>query len=417
MIIKRRSATLILWFLILFCLSGFALLAFRKGEPDPNAVYLCAGLVALILVQYNVLKGVFKHLERFTLLIADFLCVLSLIMLYRLNPDVAVKQYLWIVAGNVCMIIAMLVIRKIYNFGRANWLFMGAGIALLGAALIFARTVGGAKNWIGIGTFSFQPSEFSKILFIIVSAYFLSTRNSKLRELWVYVAYTAASVGILVLSNDLGGALLVCGTFLVLFFVGTGNGWLTLGGAGAFGLGAFASYYLFSHVQVRVDVWKDPWSLYNNEGYQIVQGLMAIASGGVLGSGLGLGMPQVIPANHTDYIFAAVSEEFGMAVGIMLIIFYLVFIVRGILIALHARNMFDALLVFGCTAMLSLQSFIIIGGVIKLIPLTGITLPFLSYGGSSVVSAFIQLGIIEGVAIKNGEHDEAKIAEMGGEVL
>ncbi|MEI6101948.1 MAG: FtsW/RodA/SpoVE family cell cycle protein, partial [Eubacteriales bacterium] len=181
--------------------------------------------------------------------------------------------------------------------------------------------------------------------------------------------------------------------------------------------GAISSYYLFSHVKVRVDGWQAPWSIYNNEGYQIVQGLMAIASGGLLGSGLGLGMPQVIPASHTDYIFAAISEEFGMAVGIMLIIFYLVFIIRGILIALHARNAFDALLVFGCTVMLSLQSFIIIGGVIKLIPLTGITLPFLSYGGSSVASAFLTLGIIEGVAIKNGEHDEAKISEMGGEVL
>ncbi|MEI6100707.1 MAG: FtsW/RodA/SpoVE family cell cycle protein, partial [Eubacteriales bacterium] len=261
MIIKRRSATLILWFIILFCFAGFALLAFEKGNINPNAIYLCMGLVALILVQYNVLKGVFKHLERFTLLIADFLCVLSLIMLFRLNPDIAMKQFLWIVVGNVLMIITTLVIRKIYNFGRANWLFMGTGLALLGAALIFAHTVGGARNWISIGTYSFQPSEFAKILFIIATAYFLSTRK-KLRELWIYVVYTAASVGLLVLSNDLGGALLFCSTFLVVFFVGTGNGWLTLGGAGIFGIGAISSYYLFSHVKVRVDVWQDPWSLY-----------------------------------------------------------------------------------------------------------------------------------------------------------
>ena len=414
MVIKRRSATLILWFLVLFCISGFILLAFRENQPDLNAVYLCTGVVALVLVQYNVLKGIFKHLERFTLLIADFLCVLSLVVLYRLDPDTATKQFLWIVAGNVVMVIALLVIRRVYNFGRANWLFIAVGIALLGSTLIFARTIGGARNWINVGPFSFQPSEFAKILFIVVTAYFLSTRK-KMRQLWMYVVYTAVCVGLLVLSKDLGGALLICGTFLVVFYAGTGNAWLTFGGLGVFGLGALASYRLFSHVKVRVDVWRDPWSLYNDEGYQIVQGLMAIASGGLLGSGLGMGMPQVIPANHTDYIFAVISEEFGLIVGIMLIIFYLVFIIRGILIALHARNTFDALLVFGCTVMLSLQSFIIIGGVIKLIPLTGITLPFLSYGGSSVVSAFLQLGIIEGVAIKNGENDEAEIAEMGGE--
>lgn len=416
MIIKRRSTGLILWFMILFGISGLLLLAFRKDGFEPGALYLCVGMVALILVQYNVLKGVFKHLERFTLLIADFLCVLSLIVLYRLDPDIAVRQFVWIAIGNVMMAVALLVIRRVYNFGRANWLFMILMVGLLGSTLLFARTIGGAKNWIGIGSFSFQPSEFAKILFIVVTAYFLSTRK-KMRALWIYVAFTAVSVGLLVLSKDLGGALLFCGTFLVVFYAGTGNAWLTLGGIGVFGAGAVGSYYLFSHVKVRVDVWRDPWSLYNDQGYQIVQGLMAIASGGLLGSGLGLGMPGVIPAAHTDYIFAVIGEEFGLIAGLLLIGFYLVFIIRGILIALNARSAFDALLVFGCTVMLSLQSFIIIGGVIKLIPLTGITLPFLSYGGSSVLSAFLQLGIIEGVAIKNGESDEAEIAEMGGEFV
>ena len=414
MVIKRKSTGLILWFMMLFGISGFVLLAFSKDEFDPGALFLCAGVVALILLQYNIMKGAFKHLERFTLLIADFLCVLSLIVLYRLNPEIAFRQFVWIAIGNVMMVITVLVIRKVYNFGRLNWLFMILAVALLGSTLLFARTIGGAKNWINIGAFSFQPSELAKILFLVVTAYFLSTRK-KMRALWVYVVFTAVSVGLLVLSKDLGTALLFCGTFLVVFYAGTGNFLLTLGGLGIFGAGAVGSYYLFSHVKIRVDVWRDPWSLYNDQGYQIVQGLMAIASGGLLGSGLGLGMPGVIPAAHTDYIFAVISEEFGLIAGILLIVFYLVFIIRGILIALQARSAFDALLVFGCTVMLSLQSFIIIGGVIKLIPLTGITLPFLSYGGSSVIASFLQLGIIEGVAIKNGELDEAEIKEMGGE--
>ena len=131
---------------------------------------------------------------------------------------------------------------------------------------------------------------------------------------------------------------------------------------------------------------------------------------------LGRGMPEVIPVRSSDYIFAVIGEEFGIIIGIFVIIFYLVFIVRGILIALDARSTYDALLVFGCTAMLSLQSFIIIGGVIKLIPLTGITMPFVSYGGSSILASMIQLGIIEGVAVKNGKADEAALEMMGGEM-
>ena len=223
--------------------------------------------------------------------------------------------------------------------------------------------------------------------------------------------------GILVLSTDLGAALLFCGTFLIMFYAGTGNKLVTLGGLGIFAGGAVAGYYAFSHVRARVEIWQDPWSRFNGSGYQIVHGLIAIASGGLFGAGLGLGMPQVVPASHTDYIFASICEEFGLIAGIMIIGFYLVFIIRGILIALNAKNVFDALLVFGCTVMLSLQSFIIIGGVIKLIPLTGITLPFLSYGGSSVMSSFIQVGIIEGIALKNGEMDEARFSEVGGDMI
>ena len=145
-----------------------------------------------------------------------------------------------------------------------------------------------------------------------------------------------------------------------------------------------------------------------------MQGLLALAAGGLLGVGLGCGMPSVIPAAQTDYIFTVIGEEFGIIVGVMVIAFYIVFIFRGMIIARDTDNSFDGILVFGCTAMLALQSFIIIGGVIKLIPLTGITLPFISYGGSSLTSSLIMVGIIEGVAIKNGMRDEKEIDEMGG---
>lgn len=415
MIIRRFGAGIILAFMILFLLSGMFLLSFQGGTFDMQAAILGSVFAVFILIQYNVLKSVFKHLERFTLLIADFLCIISIVILYRINPDMASKQFIWILIGNVCMVIAMIVIKKSHDFGKMNWAFMIIALGMLGVTLIFASTIGGAKNWIKIGGFSLQPSEFAKILFLIVTAYFLSSRDRK-RDMWPYFVFTIACVGLLVLSKDLGAALLFAGTFLISFFVGTGSVGITLGATAAFAGGAFLSYQAFDHVKTRVEVWQDPWATYNDKGYQIVQGLLAIASGGLLGTGLGLGMPEVIPVGTSDYIFAAIAEEFGIIVAIGLIALYLVFIIRGILIAMDARTKFDKLLVFGATAMLSLQSFIIIGGVIKLIPLTGITMPFVSAGGSSMLSAMMQLGIIEGVALKNGEHEEAELEEMGGGV-
>ncbi|MDL2237446.1 FtsW/RodA/SpoVE family cell cycle protein [Christensenellaceae bacterium OttesenSCG-928-K19] len=413
MILKRYGAGLILTFMILFLLTAMLLLSFQDGPFDGGVFLWGVILAAVIVLQYNILSAVFKHIDRITLLIADFLCIIGFVMLYRMNPEAGERQFMWIVVGNIAMVAALIIIKRVRDFGRANWWFMLLGILLLGITLVLSTSQLGANNWLKIGPFKFQPSEFVKVLFLIVTAYFLSTRQRK-RDMWPYFLFTIACVGILVLSTDLGAALLFAGTFLIVFYVGTGNLGITLLSIGAFAGGAYASYYLFDHVKTRVEIWQDPWAAYEGKGYQIVQGLLAIASGGVLGTGLGNGMPTSIPVHETDYIFAAIAEEFGLIVAVALIAFYLVFIVRGILIAMDARAKFDKLLVFGSTCMLALQSFIIIGGVIKLIPLTGITMPFVSLGGSSMISSMMLLGIIEGVAQKNGELDEAELAEMGG---
>ncbi len=415
MTIRKRSATAILFLQLLFIISAFGLLAFRNEKFD--VLTLAAGgiLAFYNLFQFNMLKLSFKHIDRFVLLAAQFLWTLGMVVLYRLSADSAIKQFICLLIGTIAMIVVMLLIRRSRDFGKINWLFMGLTILLLLSTLALGRAIGGAKNWIDLGFISFQPSEFAKILFIVVSAYFLTTRD-RLISFIPYMIFTAACVILLVVEKDLGAALLISLTFLIMFYAATGHTWLTFAGVGVLGAGAYASYKLFSHVQVRVEVWNDPWSRYQSEGYQIVQGLMALASGGLLGVGLGRGMPNVIPASQTDYIFTVIGEEFGIVIGIFVIIFYLVFIVRGILIALNARSNYDALLVFGCTAMLSLQSFIIIAGVIKLIPLTGITLPFISAGGTSILASMIQLGIIEGVAVKNGKADEQALKMMGGEL-
>jgi cell division protein FtsW (lipid II flippase) len=416
MVFERRGAGALLALAILFLLSACGLLSLREGSFDVGIAAFGLGAALLMLLGYNLAALIFRHTDRITLVICFFLCSVGLVMLVRLHMDTAVRQLIFLTAGCVLMFVTVAVIRRTHDFGRLNYALMVLSLGLLLFAYVFGSAVGGAKNWVKIGGFSFQPSEIAKVMFIVVSAYFFAQRRAKAGFI-AYIAYSGLCVGVLVLSNDLGGALLYAGTFLIVFFAATGRILLTLAGLGVGAAGAVASYYAVPHVKTRVLVWRDPWTHYNTTGYQIVQGLMAIAAGGLFGAGLGLGSPNLIPVNTSDYIFAAICEEFGLLFGIITVLLYLVFIIRGMIIAMHARTRFDALLVFGATCMLSLQSFIIIGGVIKLIPLTGITLPFISAGGSSLLACMCLVGIIEGVAVKNGEGDERVIVEAGGEVV
>ena len=407
--IQSRSTAAVVVLQTLFTLSAFALLSIRNGVFDPWALIMGACLSAFNVVQYYLLKKMFRSMDHFVILVSQFLWSVGIVEIYK---RYAVRQAIFLVFGTAVMMIVISVIKSSRDFGKLNWLFMGGAVILLASTLVLSRAIGGARNWINIGPFSFQPSEFAKILFIMSSAYFLSTRD-KLTSFIPYIIFTAVCVILLVVAKELGTGLLICATFLILFYSATGRKLLTILGIGVFGAGAYGSYRLFSHVRTRVEIWRDPWASYNAEGYQIVQGLLALASGGLFGTGLGKGMPGAIPASHTDYIFTVIGEEFGLIFAAILIVFYLVFIVRGMIIAMNTDSIYDALLVFGCTAMLSVQSFIIIGGVIKLIPLTGITLPFVSYGGSSLLSSMIQLGIIEGISIKNGSRDDRELEMMG----
>lgn len=416
MILERRGAGALLALIIMFTLSACALLAFRNNGFDIGKALFGVGSAFLILLSYNLAALIFRHIDRITIVICYFLASIGLVMLARLNMDTAVRHLTWLALGTAVLFITVIIIKRASDFGKLNYIMMAAVLGLLIFTFLFARTIGGARNWVFIGQFSFQPSEIAKVMFIIVSAYFFAERRPA-PAIVCYAVFTAVSVFTLVLSNDLGGALLYSGTFLIMFFAGTGRTLLTFAGLGVLSVGAVASYHLFSHVRTRVEIWQNPWMYHRTQGYQIVQGLMAIAAGGLFGAGLGLGYPNAIPVNTSDFIFAVLCEEFGIIFGIVTILAYLVFIIRGLIIAMNAGTRFDALLVFGATCMLSLQSFIIIGGVIKLIPLTGITLPFISAGGTSLIASLALVGIIEGVAVKNGERDEYEIVRAGGEVV
>ena len=247
----------------------------------------------------------------------------------------------------------------------------------------------------------FQPSEFVKVALVFLLADAM-TEHTHVRDLIPLFLFVGAVTVLLVLQRDLGAAMLMAGTFLLVFFAATSNIGATFAALLCGGAGAYASYLLFDHVRARIAIWQDPWATYSTSGYQIAQGLMAIASGGLWGLGLGQGSPKMIPAYHTDYIFAVICEEFGILFGIGVIVLYLLIAVRGILIALNAEDRFSMLTAFGATALLAIQTFVIIGGVIKLIPLTGITMPFVSYGGSSMIACLLLIGILEGIASRSG---------------
>lgn len=395
--------------------SALGLLSIRETTTiDLNVVILAVLAATIFLFQYLLLKVTFKGLDRSLLLIVDTLFVLGLIMLQRLSPDLAMNQVEWFGVGCVAIVAFIIIATRMKSGEKLIYPLMVSGLILLALPLIFGEIIGGAKNWIfipiGGKKFGFQPSELVKIILIFVFAIEFSQKKTFKERLPVF-GFTAIAMLILVFSRDLGGALHFFAVFMFIYPIATSDILLTLSAAGAGAAGAIFSYYKFSHVKVRVEAWKNPWAAIEDKGYQIAHALIAIGSGGLVGAGLGLGIPYIIPASKTDLIFAAICEEMGILVGLMVIGFYALMAVRGAYIAMNSTSKLDALLAMGATISLAVQSFVIIGGVIKLIPLTGVTMPFVSYGGSSMAASFAMIGIIEGVAIKTYKLEQDDIEE------
>ena len=412
--IGKRSGMLMSLVAILEIVS-FGLLSIR-GEGIDYEAFIVLGLSLLLLfLQYWVLPQFFRHADRYVMVIVNLLMAIGLIFQYRLSSSTAYKQVICCAAGLIAMIVMMQLVLKDVFKRRYIYLYMIFGIILVAITLVLGRVIGGAKNWLSLSeTLSVQPSEFAKVVLVVVLALWLR-ENHTFRQLIPMFAYVFICVCLLVLARDLGAALLYFGTFLMMLFVATSSLFYVAAGLGALAVGGVVSYQRFDHVKTRVSVWLNPWSQANDGGYQIVQGLMAIVSGGMFGTGLGLGSPKSIPAYRTDYIFAVVCEEMGVLAGILLIGFYVMLVVRGAIIARRAVNAYHALLALGSTVLIALQSFIIIGGVIKLIPLTGITLPLVSYGGSSMVATFMLIGILQAVSEASGREAEAHLEEEGEE--
>ncbi len=330
---------------------------------------------------------------------------IGFIMVTRLSYDQSVKQFVIAAAGTVIALLIPLIVRKVLVLTRLTWGYVFVGIGLLGLVLIAARVTNGAKLAISVGGFSLQPSEFVKIIFVFAIAGLLSTEHS-FRRVVLATVLAAAHVMILVISTDLGSALIFFVTYLVMLFAATRNPFLVVLGIIAFCVAAVAAGFLFSHVRVRVQIWQDPFSDYSGTGYQICQSLFSIAAGSWLGTGLYKGSPGAIPYVTQDFMFSAILEEFGAIFGICLIIICMAVFIMFVNIAMKLDNRFYRLTALGLGTTYATQVFLTIGGGTKLIPMTGVTLPLVSYGGSSVLSTIIMFAIVQGLYMLRG--DEVK---------
>lgn len=392
-----------------FFFLGFFLLALKDGKWE--SFLLSVVVPAIIFVGTAGISRLFPS-DRLLLSLTNFLCALGVLVLYRLSPQRGMTQAVNYGVGVLCMILCTFLVRYMPKWKWPTALMVLGSLGLLALPVLMGDEIYGAKNWVSIAGYSFQPSEIVKLALLLCVSYLLSQRRVLLS-----ILFGGACLGLLMLQKDLGTALLYYGVCLVLIFAATGS--LPLLGAGVLGAGAaaVAGYGMFAHVKRRVAIWQNPWADTEGMGYQIVQSLIAIVNGGLWGVGLGLGNASIIPFYYNDFIYSVILHEFGVIFGLMVLCMYAFIVIRGIMIAQRCRTVFHALLATGCSVLIALQTFVIIGGNIKLIPLTGVTLPFISYGGTSMVSSLCVIGLLQGVASRNeaGVHEDRALAMRGGD--
>lgn len=361
-------------------------------------------VIAMILV-LTLYQWIYVNLSKQILHNMLLMLTVGYVMLARLSYDKAIKQFV-IASGalGLCLILPLL-IDKLKYLSKLGWIYGIFGVIFLTSVLFWGVENYGATNWIRIAGITFQPSEFVKILFVFCIASLLSKRTD-FRYIFFVTALAALHVIILVLEKDLGGALIFFVTYLVMLFVATSNPLYFFSGLLA-GCGAsYLAYRLFGHVRIRVMVWRDPWTMIDKEGYQVSQSLFAIGTGGWFGMGLFKGLPTSIPVVDSDFIFSAISEEMGGLFAVCLTLICISTFVMFINIAMKLNNNFYKLIALGLSIMYIFQVFLSIGGVTKFIPSTGVTLPLISYGGSSILSSIIMFNVIQGLYVLGQDRND-----------
>jgi cell division protein FtsW (lipid II flippase) len=433
--LSRRSTELGLIIMAgLITAAAYVLASLGKNSAIPTIIVpFLVALLGLLLLAHLATRLLARGADATLLPLAAMLHGIGYVMITRLNDRLAGLQTTWTFIAIAAYIMTLLLVQRAPDLARYKWTFFILGAALLLAPLVpgLGSTRNGARIWVSVGPFSLQPGEFAKILLALFFAGYLYERRELIaagtwkvgplrlpepRHLLPIALAWAFSVVVMVGQKDLGSSLLFFALFVVMLWVATERATFLVLGVALFSGAAYISFRLFTHVQDRVNIWIDPWSRYQGKGYQIVQGLFAIGDGGLFGTGLGQGHPNLVPEVKNDFIFAGIAEEMGLFGATAVLISFILIIGAGLRIAVNAERTFEKLLATGLTALMGVQAFIIIGGVIRVVPLTGITLPFVSYGGSSLISNYILLALLMRVsdssARRNGElPDEPTINE------
>ena len=419
---KRRGAEFFLTILaVVIGIAAYCAVGLGVEGRIPAGVYkLAAGLIVLAVAAHVIVRKVAPYADPVLLPLVLALNGIGLAMIYRIDlarsarsdswQPLANQQLIWTLLGLIAFTAILMLVRDHRRLQALTYTFGFVAIGLLILPLLpgIGRTVNGSRIWIRLGPIGFQPGEMAKICLAIFFAGYLVVKRDALalagrrfmgidlprgRDLGPILAGWLVSLGILVFQRDLGSSLLFFGLFVVLLYIATERpGWLLVGG-GLFLAGAYFGYLAFGHVQVRVDAWLDPFGNPDQNG-QLISGLYGLAHGGVLGRGLGLGSPDLTPYAYSDFIADSLGEEIGLAGLMAILMIYGLIVERGLRIALVCRDAFGKLLAAGLAISLALQVFVVVGGVTRLIPLTGLTTPFLSYGGSSILMNWAIIGLL-----------------------
>ena len=397
-----------------FDVLGLLLCAVRtQGVIDTQALVMLVVMAPLALLTATVLPRI-APVDPLLMALTNCLCGVSVVILYTVSPERGIRQMVFYVAGLAVLLAAAWFVSRVRRWHGFTLLAMVLGIGALVLPLAFGEWNYGAKNWVSLPVIgSFQPSELVKLALVLAMAYYFSAHRT-VWQMMPALVFAVACLVLLMLQRDLGTALIYYLTTLALFYVACGNLPLTAVGLGGGVAAAVLGYKMFAHVKVRVAMWQNPWSDALDKGYQIIQALLAIGSGGLFGVGLGQGTPEKIPAYYNDFIFAVVCEQLGIVFGICVIAVYVLLLLRGMEVSMRARRSFDMLLGCGVVALLGVQTFMIVAGVIKMIPLTGVTMPFLSYGGSSLLSCMAMMGMLCGISGRVREETEEDILSVKG---
>ena len=379
----------------LLCVLMFFFL--NEMHIDKYLIILFLGLI-LIIYFSNYILGKISTGDNYIFLIISMLLSIGIITIMRINLSLGIKQLIWALVGIMFFYLSYFCVKYLKKLDKYTFMYYAGIVFLLLLVFALGQRDKGAINWIKYKGMSVQPSEFCKILFIFFLASFYANfaKKSKNKNLpYILMGLVYFIIGILGVQTDLGGAAIFVAMFLGTQFVYENNRKVIFLNLILIMLGLLVGYKIFSHVKIRVAIWLDPWKESYGDGRQIVQSLIAIAEGKFFGVGIGRGYPNLVTYSYSDFIFPAICEEMGIFTGIGIIMLFILLVYRAIKITLKQDYLFYRILALTVTILFGIQCFINIGGVIKLIPMTGITLPFVSYGGSSMLSSFIALGILQ----------------------